>query len=78
MLSEEIAVSFFATITPFDYRRIEFIGIDPTLTIKYKKIKIKDLGIKYRSETHKSRRRYGVYRCHCGKEFETVMPHLLE
>jgi hypothetical protein len=46
MLLEEIAVNFFATITPFDYRRIEFIGIDPTLTIKYKKIKIKDLGIK--------------------------------
>ena len=46
MLSEEITTNFFNQITLFEYISIASATIDPTLTVKCKKLKIKDLGIK--------------------------------
>lgn len=36
-----------------------------------KPILIKDLGMQYANENSKQKRRYGLYKCYCGKEFKT-------
>ena len=41
--------------------------------IKKELIRLEDLGMKYPKETSKEKRRYGLYKCHCGKEFETII-----
>jgi len=46
MLSEEIAINMLKQITPSEYIKLSYSAIDPTLTIKRKKLKIKNLGIK--------------------------------
>ena len=33
---------------------------------------LKDLGMRYATETSKGRKRYGLYRCSCGEEFEAT------
>lgn len=40
-------------------------------TIKKELLLLEDLGMKYPKETSKEKKRYGLYKCHCGKEFET-------
>ena len=39
--------------------------------IKKELILLEDLGMKYPKETSKEKKRYGLFRCHCGKEFKT-------
>ena len=39
-------------------------------TIKKELILLKDLGGRFSKETSKQKRRYGLYKCFCGKEFE--------
>jgi hypothetical protein len=36
-----------------------------------KLVLLKDLGMRYATETAKNKKRFGLYKCHCGKEFET-------
>lgn len=39
-------------------------------------ILIKDLGMKYANESSKQKRRYGLYKCFCGNEFETLTSNI--
>ena len=41
--------------------------------IRKELVLLKDLGMKYPKETSKEKKRYGLYKCHCGKEFETII-----
>ena len=45
-------------------------------TIKKEIILLKDLGIKFTSSTQKEKRRYGLYKCFCGNEFETQIRNI--
>ena len=45
-------------------------------TIKKESILLEDLGMKYPKETSKEKRRYGLYKCHCGKEFEAQVSNV--
>ncbi len=45
-------------------------------TIKKELILLEDLGMKYPKETSKEKRRYGLYRCCCGKEFEAQVSNV--
>ena len=40
-------------------------------TIKKELILLEDLGYLYPKETSKQRKRFGIFKCHCGKEFKT-------
>lgn len=42
-------------------------------TIKKELILLEDFGMKYPTEKSKEKKRYGLYKCHCGKEFETII-----
>lgn len=43
-----------------------------------KPILIKDLGMKFPTEKDKRKRRYGIYLCHCGSEFESRQDQIKE
>ena len=45
-------------------------------TIKKKLLLLKDLGIKYPKENSKQKRRYGLYKCFCGKDFEAQVSNI--
>lgn len=44
--------------------------------IKEKPILLQDLGMMYPKETSKKKKRYGLYKCKCGKEFKAEMSNV--
>ena len=44
--------------------------------IRKELVLLKDLGMKYPKETSKEKRRYGLYKCHCVKEFEAQVSNV--
>lgn len=58
---------------PFEIIRATFISHKGLNMEKPKPILLKDLGMMYPTSTSKKKRRYGVFKCYCGKEFKTII-----
>lgn len=46
------------------------------ITIPIMPVLVEDLGMQYATELSTKKRRYGVYKCSCGKEFKAVTPNI--